>query len=72
MVDSLTIVLPISLPNSFGITQLPFSGLAPPGILAAPQALHSILRPQILQDTPDHIHADIRARLLQFGDAERA
>ena len=47
-------------------------GLAPAGTLPAAQALHLLFRPQVLQNAPDHIHAYIRALILNLGDAERA
>jgi hypothetical protein len=53
-------------------TQFPFADLTPLGILAAAQALDQILRPQVLQHTPDHVHAEIRAHVAKFGDGERA
>jgi hypothetical protein len=59
------LTLLISLPNSFGITQFPFGGFLPPGILTASQAFDPIFRPQVFQDTSDHIHADIRALLFE-------
>lgn len=64
-------MLPNSLPISFDITQLPLGGFLPPGILAASKAINLILRPQVFQDTADHIHADVRTLVLQFGHAER-
>jgi hypothetical protein len=65
-------MLPNSLPNSFDITQLPIGGFLPPGVLPAPKAFNLILRPQIFQNSADHIHADVRAFVLKFGHVERA
>ena len=64
-------MLPISLPNSLGITQLPVFRLAPFRTLAATQAFHLFLCPQLLQHPADHIHADIRAFLTKPGYAKR-
>ena len=66
------LALLISLPNSFGITHLPLGGFLPSGILTASQAFDLIFRPQVFQDTSDHIHADIRALILKFCYAERS
>ena len=64
-------MLPNSLPISFDITQLPPGGFLPPGILAASKAFNLILRSQVFEDAPDHIHTDVRALVLKFGHAER-
>ena len=48
------------------------AGLAPLGTLAAAQAFHLILRSKVFQYTTNHVHADIRALLLNLGDPERA
>jgi hypothetical protein len=53
------------------ITQLPLVGFLPPGFLAASKAFSLVFRPQVLQNTPDHIHADIRASVLKFCHTER-
>lgn len=60
------------LPNSFGITQSQLVGHAPLGILAEAQAFHLIVRPEVLQYTTNHVHADIRALLLNLGNPQRA
>lgn len=65
------ITLPSSLPNSIDITQLPLGGFLPTGILAAAKALNLIFCPQVLQHPADHIHADVRALVLNFRHAER-
>ena len=44
----------------------------PVGILATSQAHHPASRPQVFQDTPDHIYADIRTLVPKVGNAERA
>jgi hypothetical protein len=63
--------LPNSLPTSFDITQLPLGSFLPPRVLTASKAFNLIFRPQVLEDTADHIHADVRAPSLKFGHAER-
>jgi hypothetical protein len=63
-------ILPNSIPNSFDITQLPLGGFLPPGVLAASEAFNLFFRPQIFQHPADHIHADVRAPVLNFGHAE--
>ena len=51
---------------------MPFAGLSPLGILAPSQALHPIFRPQLFHDTPDHVHANIRALVPKFCHAKGA
>ena len=43
----------------------------PPGVLAASKAFNLGLRPQVFKDAADHIHADVRACVLEFSHAER-
>ncbi|CBE68241.1 exported protein of unknown function [Candidatus Methylomirabilis oxygeniifera] len=40
----LLLLLPISLPNSFDITQLPLGGFLPSGVLAAAKAFNVVFR----------------------------
>ena len=65
------LLLPKSLPNSLGITQLPVFRLAPFRTLTPAEAFHLVLGSQILQYASDHVHADVRTFLPKLGYAKR-